>query len=434
MITYLPETEYKIQLKSRQDRQRVIRDKLKAHQKDSKKHEQRYFIQGELRMCPVIDLPIHIPTYHLNNGRTRAEQAKYMHESNKPKNFFAAHQEDLNQQKIQHKILVKAASDTSAKSNIFKELKRTKIFKKDEAILIDRHGMVINGNRRLSSVRELYQSDEKIYKNFQHIPCAIIEKDLSPVDIKRIEGYYQIKKQFRQDYDWVSLCIDIKYEKDELNSSFKEIGIDKDFSPKEVEMYYDLINQVDKHLEEDWKEPKNYSRVINQKQIWMNGAKKASSTKDDIERMAKWKVVRMISMNSKALGERAYKFNEDFLNRNNVKDVIDSWALRYNIKSKKRKNEDEDDPISKVESSQSQYNLSVVDKLPIKRNMEDFILKVKDDLAFTKDDNASLRASHEILTRLVNMSSKVIPVANRSEVKTNLKRAQKHIESIIKKI
>ena len=91
MITYLPETEYKIQLKSRQDRQRVIRDKLKAHQKDSKKHEQRYFIQGELRMCPVIDLPIHIPTYHLNNGRTRAEQAKYMHESNKPQNFFAAH-------------------------------------------------------------------------------------------------------------------------------------------------------------------------------------------------------------------------------------------------------------------------------------------------------------------------------------------------------
>ena len=299
MITYLPETEYKIQLKSRQDRRRVILDKLKAHQKDTKKHEQRFYVQGELRMCPVIDLPIHIPTYHLNNGRTRAEQAKYMHESNKPKNFFAAHQEDLNQQKIQHKILVKAASDTSAKSNIFKELKRTKIFKKDEAILIDRHGMVINGNRRLSSVRELYQSDEKIYKNFQHIPCAIIEKDLTPVDIKRIEGYYQIKKQFRQDYDWVSLCIDIKYEKDELNSTFKEIGIDKDFTEKEVEMYYDLINQVDKHLEEDWKEPKNYQRVISQKQIWMDGAKTASRTKDDIERIAKWKIVRLISMNLK---------------------------------------------------------------------------------------------------------------------------------------
>lgn len=433
-MNYLPDTEYKIHLKTRQDRLRIIRDKLKAHQKDTKKHEQRYFVQGELRMCPVIDLPIQIPIYHLNNGRTRAEQAKFMHESNKSKNFFSAHQEDLNQQKIQHKILVKAASDTSAKSNIYKELKRTKIFKKDEAILIDRYGMVINGNRRLSSIRELYQSDEKIFKNFQHVPCAIIEKDISPVDIKRIEGYYQIKKQFRQDYDWVSLCIDIKYEKDELKSSFKEIGIDKDFSEKEVEMYYDLINQVDKHLDEDWKEPKNYQRVLEQKQIWMDCAKQASRTRDDIERMAKWKIVRLISMNNKDLGDSAYRYNKDFLNRNNVKDVTDAWAIRYKVKGNKKNKEVSDDPISKVESSQSPYDLSIIDKLPIKRNMSDFIKSVKDDLAFSKDDNATLRASSEVLTRLVNMQSKVLPVANRPEIKSNLKKSLNHIEKIIKKL
>ena len=49
----------------------------------------------------------------------------------------------------------------------------------------------------------------------------IIQKDLSPVDIKDIEGYYQIKKQFRQDYDWISICLDIKYEKDDLKSRYE---------------------------------------------------------------------------------------------------------------------------------------------------------------------------------------------------------------------
>ena len=69
----------------------------------------------------------------------------------------------------------------------------------------------------------------------------------------------------------------------------------------------------------------------------MDGAKTASRTKDDIERIAKWKIVRLISMNSKDLGDSAYRFNKDFLNRNNVKDVANSWALRYKIKSKKMK-------------------------------------------------------------------------------------------------
>ena len=435
LLGNLPETEYKIHLKSRSDRQRIIRDKLKAHEKDTKRHEQRYFVQGELRMCPVIDLPIHVPTYHLNNGRTRTAQASYMHEHNKSKNFFAQHQEDLNQQKIQHKILVRAANDSNAKSNIFKELKRSRIFKKDEAILIDRHGMVINGNRRLSSVRELYQSDAQTYKNFQNIPCAIIQKDLTPVDIKRIEGYYQIKKQFRQDYDWVSLCFDIKYEKDDLKSSFKEIGVDKDFSEKEVEMHYELAKQVEIHLKEDWKEPMNFDRVLQQKQIWMDAAKQAMRTKDDIEKIAKWKIVRMVSRNSEGLGDRAYTFNKDFLNRNNIKRVIDHWALRYKVKEIKSDNlDDPDDPMAQIESSGSQYNLSQVEKLPIKSNMVDFIKNVQDELDFVREDNSTLRTSREILVRLHNMASKVLPEANRVEIKANLKKAQKHIERIIKKL
>ena len=52
----------------------------------------------------------------------------------------------------------------SHKQNIFDELKRRAQFREDQPILVDIKGMVINGNRRLSSVRELYETDKKKYE------------------------------------------------------------------------------------------------------------------------------------------------------------------------------------------------------------------------------------------------------------------------------
>ena len=94
MSSYLPDTEYKVQIKSINQRKRIIQDKVNAHHKDTKRHEQRYWVQSELRMCPVVDLPIDLPVYHLNNGRTRSAQSHYMFTEKKNPKFFAAHQED----------------------------------------------------------------------------------------------------------------------------------------------------------------------------------------------------------------------------------------------------------------------------------------------------------------------------------------------------
>lgn len=428
----LPDTEYKVQIKSLPQRKKIIQDKVQAHQKDSKRHEQRYYVQGELRMCPVIDLPIDLPVYHLNNGRTRSAQSHYMFNNKKSAKFFADHQEDNIQQKIQHKLLFNAANDSTA--NIYKELKKGKVFKKDEAILLDKSGMVINGNRRLSSVRELYKSDPNAYKLFEHIPCAIIEKNLSPLDIKDIEGYYQIKKQFRQDYDWISICLDIKYEKDELKSQFDEIGSKKDFKADEVEMYYDLIKQVDTCLEQDWKQPKGYPLLEDQKQIWMDTAKRAAKTKDPAAKLAIWKTCRLISLNSKNLSGRAYDFAKDFQNRNNLKDIIDHWAARYHVKpSKDSAKQYSDDPLDDVPEP-TQFNLSVIDKLPIKKNVHEMIKEFRDDLAFKKDDIAAVRIAGEILNKSTKLDSTEYPEKHRSEIVRNLKKANTKIEKIISKL
>jgi len=431
MSDYLPNTDYKVQIKGLPQRRKIIQDKVLAHSRNTKKHEQRYWVQGELRMCPVIDLPIDLPVYHLNNGRTRSAQSHYMFNNSKSSKFFANHQEDNLQQRIQHKLLIKAANDSTA--NIYKELKKAKVFKKDEAILLDKSGMVINGNRRLSSVRELYKSDPDTFKLFEHIPCAIIQENLSPVDIKNIEAYYQIKKQFRQDYDWISIALDIQYEKDDLKSSFEEIGANKDFKPEEVEMYYELIKQVDLCLEEDWKKPKGYPLVEDQKQIWMDTAKKATKTKDPAQKLLIWKSCRLISVNSKDLKDRAYAFAKDFQNRNNLKDLQDHWAGRYHIKTENIKNKNSDDPLDEVVEP-TQFNLSVIEKLPIKKNSSEMINDIRDAFIDKKDDLAAKKIAGELLAKSTNLDMKELPENHKSEILRCLKKTRTKIERIISKL
>ena len=136
----------------------------------------------------------------------------------------------------------------------------------------------------------------------------------------------------------------------------------------------------------------------------------------------------MIKINIKEIVENLI---DTFLNAGEVSLILRNKGLSKKIKSDNL--DDPDDPMAKIESG-SQYNLSQVEKLPIKSNMVDFIKSVQDELDVVREDNSTLRTSAEILVRLHNMASKVLPEANRVEIKANLKKAQKHIERIIKKL
>ena len=104
--------------------------------------------------------------------------------------------------------------------------------------------MVINGNRRLSSVRELYESNKKVYADFAHIPAAVIEEHLTAIDIEETESYYQIKRELKQDYDWISLIKKIKRQKDILGKDFKWIAATMDRNADWVESSYKLIEEI----------------------------------------------------------------------------------------------------------------------------------------------------------------------------------------------
>ena len=73
-----------------------------------------------------------------------------------------------------------------------------KSFREDCSFVNRFNGMLINGNRRMAAIRELYKSDEKNIKILEQYPCAVIEEHLNDIDIKEIENFLQVKREINR--------------------------------------------------------------------------------------------------------------------------------------------------------------------------------------------------------------------------------------------
>ena len=298
----IEETNFKINVVDIAKRKKIIRENLKK----KISHKETFKIKDKFKPCPIIWLDISIPIYHLNNGRTRdAQRSHLITNSSLSKSYFEKGLENNQQQKIQHKILFKLSQDNTA--NIHKVLKTTNTFREDSPLLIDSNGMLINGNRRMAAIREIYQSDQKKYNNYRRVPCAVIEEHLNDTDVKEIENFLQVIKENKQDYNWISLCLEVQDERKRLKLSNKQIATNMGRTEPEIERLYNLITVIDNCLENDHKSPGDYDKVKNQEQLWKNTEERAHRNKNKGKKDLIYKIARIISVNSGNFGDRDYK-------------------------------------------------------------------------------------------------------------------------------
>ena len=418
---------YKVEVFDKKKRQRIIRDNI--NKKVLRKHPVP--IKGKTVDCKVVLLPIGAPIYHLNNGRTRADQSFYINEHNHKDNWFRDGLENNKQQNLQHRFLVDLAK--VSKSNIFNELKTKGEFREESPLLLDVYGIVINGNRRLASVREIYTESPKKYEKFKHIPCAIVEQDLNDQQIKQVENNIQVKREFKQEYDWISLALEIKKEREELKLPFKQIAADMGRPEQSVKNWYELITLVEKSLKEDFKDEKNYSLVKNQEQIW----------KDTIERANKagvrpaekdWilKSGRMVALNSGKFRTRDYSILSALQKKSAISDAVDFFKKHHHIKNKEKKETDSlDDPLSDLKDSIKGIDITVVDQIPIKKKNEDIISKAVEYIATKKDFSAAKKYASDALGKIEAMNFMKYPEKDRKEIKKTLEKIVSKSEKII---
>ncbi len=312
---------YTIQLMSPAEREARIRASVAA----ATKSVDFYDFRSQKTTLPVIRIDIGVPIYRMENFRTFTDQTEYLKREGKPSNYFLTGQENESVQQLQHDILVTLAKTGRADSvvAVIDVLERER---QREEILITARGVVVNGNRRLAAMRELY-TDPARFPEFSHVDCAVLPEDATAEEIVEIEAALQAKPETKLDYDWIGEC--------QLINRLLEFGheipdIAKRLNRKEKEVRNSLqaLTEADLYLK-DWVQAEGeYSRVREAEQFFKDIPDRLQGKNSQLEegsRVVAW----TLFDNRGILGERLYAFNVAFGKR--AADVLDRVAENLGI-------------------------------------------------------------------------------------------------------
>ncbi|MDJ0821537.1 MAG: hypothetical protein QNJ09_06960 [Paracoccaceae bacterium] len=203
----------------------------------------RIRFQGKAQDFSIFSVPIELPRYRLENGRTTGLQAEYLAANSEiDGDFFRADGESERAQKEQHKILVRLARD---RKNLFNEFEKNT---QEEPIILSSVGYVINGNRRLSTWRELLNINAAKYSHFSNIE-AIVLPFCDERDLDRLEADLQIKPDLKADYGWISEALMIREKLGRFGYNEEDVASIYHLKKNEMTELLDCLEYAEQYLE-----------------------------------------------------------------------------------------------------------------------------------------------------------------------------------------
>lgn len=257
----------------------------------------------------LISLPINVPLYRMENCRTFSAQQTVIAREGLDKEHFALGQELTTAQQSQHEILAKLAKEGPGSVTPI-----IAVLQKDgqrEAILISSSGVVVNGNRRLSALRELVRkSDGSVDERFTNIQCAVLPPDASGDEIDDIEADLQARPQTKLDYDWIGDARLVRRQVDKGRST-KEVADRLRRNKSEIENVLQSLDEADLYLSEWLEKPREYELLQDGQQIF-GDLPKSIAKKDTNLQNASRAIAWSIYENRDKIGGRVYRLNAAF--------------------------------------------------------------------------------------------------------------------------
>lgn len=204
---------------------------------------------GQDMHLPILRIPINLPKYRMANGRTVSSQEEYLakHPS-KQNDFFMGDPESLEAQEAQHGLLLALAKQGDKDKNLVEHFKNPANKQEpDKVLLLDEHGFVVNGNRRLATWRHLYSEDAKKYEHFAHV-SAVVLPHCSEIDLDRLEASLQIKPDLKADYTWDAEANMMLQKRRRDGFSDKDLADLYDMKESQVREYIDMRNYAADYL------------------------------------------------------------------------------------------------------------------------------------------------------------------------------------------
>lgn len=313
---------YKVKVIPKHERETQIEVACKSPIELSSFHE----YQNATQPLPVIRLPIDFPIYRMANGRTRTEQMKYIRQRKLPPDFFRTGQENQDSQQAQHELLDRFSRDGTASiipiATVLAEGRQT------EVLLVTSAGIVVNGNRRLAAMRELYATGEPAYNGYSHVRCQVLPVGILDKEIKEIEIRLQMQPETKLPYTWVNEALTIK---DLMANDLTKEEIMRDMrmqTTQELDTALQALAHAEIYLKEWRKEPEEYDAVEGAKQLFGDMARQLKHKSGEELELSR-RIAFLVQDTSKRMGDRAYSFNFSFGKKSS--EVADALAARLDI-------------------------------------------------------------------------------------------------------
>ena len=295
---------YKVSVKPQHERRDYIAAQVAAAA-SSRKHISHDVHEGASTELPLIRIPLNMPLYRMANGRTQTQQLAYIAEKGLAPTYFQSGEENEAAQQIQHEILRQiTAEGPDSITQIADELLRSK---QTEPILITPSGVVVNGNRRLSAMRELYTTRPGDVPSFANVECAVLPP-LSPEQVDDLEIRLQMLPETKLPYGWINEGLKIE----------KQIarGRDEDDvarvmrkKPADIRKALQALKYAKIYLRDWKKKPEDYRLVEAGEQFFNDLVTRLRGKNGDMLE-ANMRVAWILFDNRNDLGSRIYDFNK----------------------------------------------------------------------------------------------------------------------------
>lgn len=209
----------------------------------------RVVFQEKTDDFPIIRVPIELPKYRLENGRTSSSQEEYLAKNPKVRaDLFTGDPELLDAQQVQHALLLALAKQANLLPHF-----RDPASRQVDPILLDEMGFVVNGNRRLATWRFLLAEDPKKFGHFSHIDVVVLPH-CDEREIDRLEAALQIEPDIKADYSWDAQANMMLQKRKRDGFSDKDLADLYRMKESEVRELIDMRNYADEYLRARGKE------------------------------------------------------------------------------------------------------------------------------------------------------------------------------------
>ena len=327
----------------------------------------------------LIHVPIGYLIYRLENYRTRDTQLSLIAKHKYAPGFFdRTRHEDTSVQQAQHAILLGEAKRGSGETikPIYNELQRVR--RQTEDLIITHEGIVVNGNRRLSAMRDLYDSDPVTYQSFSEILCAVLPSTALDEEIRELEIALQMQPDTKLPYEWTALgraARDLR----EDGKSDEEIARQMNRDKKDIARAVAKIDAANLYLAEWLKCPDDFTLLEETEQAFTQIATRNTAAAKDLNVREATRAFDFFLIEQRAsLKDRAYTFINVI--EDNPEAFLTQVAVELGVELKTK-------PVA---NSEAQHTIQFDDDVTEEVDYEPLLERLQRDRA---DDNAKNETS-----------------------------------------